>query len=142
MCKHHTHNHISTHICIQIPTFKCKLHGLGLHCHRNVPVDRIECLPLNKGQIACITYRGLPRWLNGKEFVCQCKRYGFYPWVWKIPWRRKWPPTPVFLPGKSHGQRDLEGTVHGVTKESDMTEQLNNNNFIIFKGFAPKKSEK
>ena len=30
-------------------------------------------------------------------------------WVGKIPWRRKWQPTPVFLPGKSHGQRSLEG---------------------------------
>ena len=34
---------------------------------------------------------------------------GFYPWVGKIPWRRKWQPTPVFLPGKSHGQRSLVG---------------------------------
>ena len=85
---------------------------------------------------------GLPWWLSGKESSCQCMRCRFDSWIWKIPWRRKWPPTPVFLPGKSHGQRDLEGTVHGVTKESDMTEQLNNNNFIIFKCFAPKKSEK
>ena len=38
------------------------------------------------------------------------------------PWRRKWQPTPVFLPGKSHGQRSLAGyRVHGVAKESDMT---------------------
>ena len=34
---------------------------------------------------------------------------GFDPWVGKIPWRRKWQPTPVLLPGKSHGQRCLEG---------------------------------
>ena len=40
-------------------------------------------------------------------------RRGFYPWVGKIPWRRKWQPTPVFLPGESHGQRSLEGTVLG-----------------------------
>ena len=34
---------------------------------------------------------------------------------WKIPWRRKWQPTPVFLPGEAHGQRSLAGyTVHGV----------------------------
>ena len=33
----------------------------------------------------------------------------FDPWVGKIPWRRKWQPTPVFLPGKSHGQRGLVG---------------------------------
>ena len=39
---------------------------------------------------------------------CQCKRCRFDPWVGKIPWRRKWQPTPVFLPGESHGQRSLE----------------------------------
>ena len=47
------------------------------------------------------------QWL--KKFICQCKRWGFDPWVWKIPWSRKWHPTPVFLPGKSHGQRSLVG---------------------------------
>ena len=42
---------------------------------------------------------------------------GFDPWVRKIPWRKKWQPTPVLLPGKSHGQRSLVGyTVHGVAK--------------------------
>ena len=50
-----------------------------------------------------------PRWLSGKESACQCRRHGFDPWVGKIPWRRKWQPTPVFLPGKSHGQRSLAG---------------------------------
>ena len=42
----------------------------------------------------------------------QCRRHrrsGFDPWAGKIPWRRKWQPTPVFLPGTSHGQRGLEG---------------------------------
>ena len=43
----------------------------------------------------------------------QCRRHGrsreFSPWVEKIPWRRKWQPTPVFLPGESHGQRSLVG---------------------------------
>ena len=37
----------------------------------------------------------------------QCRRLRFYPQVGKIPWRRKWQPTPEFLPGKSHGQRRL-----------------------------------
>ena len=50
-----------------------------------------------------------PWWLSSKESAFQCKRYGFNPWVGKIPWRRKWQPTPVFLPGKSHGQRSLVG---------------------------------
>ena len=49
---------------------------------------------------------------SGKEPACQCKRYRrcrFDPWVRKMPWRRKWQSTPVFLPGKSHGQRSLAG---------------------------------
>ena len=52
---------------------------------------------------------GLPWWLSGKKICLQCRRPGFYPWVWKIPWRRKWQPTPVFLPGEFHGQRSLAG---------------------------------
>ena len=52
---------------------------------------------------------GLPRWLSGKASTCQCRRCRFDPWVGKIPWRRAWQPTPVFLPGRSHGQRSLEG---------------------------------
>ena len=51
----------------------------------------------------------------------QCRRPGFDPLVGKILWRRAWQPTPVFLPGESHGQRSLVGYSH---KESDMTEQL------------------
>ena len=54
--------------------------------------------------------QGLPRWRSGKESACQCKRsrrHGFDPWVRKIPCRWEWQPTPVFLPGKSHGQRSL-----------------------------------
>ena len=46
--------------------------------------------------------------LSGKESACQCRRHEFSPWVGKIPWRKKWLPTPVFLPGESHGQRSLE----------------------------------
>ena len=46
----------------------------------------------------------------------ECGRPGFDPWVRKIPWRRKWQPTPVLLPGESHGGRSLGATVHGVAK--------------------------
>ena len=58
---------------------------------------------------------GLSWWLNGKESTCyagehlQCRRCKFSPWEGKIPCRRKWQPTLVFLPGKSHGQRSLVG---------------------------------
>ena len=65
----------------------------------------------------------LPRWQSGKESACQCKRckrLGFDPWGRKVPCERKWQPTPVFLLGKSHGQRIWQATVHRVAKESDM----------------------
>ena len=44
-----------------------------------------------------------------KESICQCRRRGFDPWVGEIPWRRKWQPVSVFLPGESHGQRSPVG---------------------------------
>ena len=49
-------------------------------------------------------------------------RHRFGPWVGKIPWRRAWQPTPVFLPGESHGQRSLAGYSPWGHKESDTTE--------------------
>ena len=55
---------------------------------------------------------GFPGGANGKEPACQCRRHErlrFDPWVRKILWRRAQPPTPVFLPGESHGQRSLVG---------------------------------
>ena len=67
---------------------------------------------------------GLPRWYSGKESTCQCQRYkkrGFDPWVRKIPWRRAWQPTPIFLPEEFHGQRSLAGYSPQGGKESDMT---------------------
>ena len=66
-----------------------------------------------------------PGGTSGKESACQCrrhKRYSFDPWVGMIPWSRKWQPTPVFLAGKSHGQRSLVGYSPQGRKESDMTE--------------------
>ena len=57
----------------------------------------------------CRKYR-LPRWLRGKESASQCRRCRFDPWVKKIPWRRKWQPTPAFLPVKPHGQRSPAGS--------------------------------
>jgi len=56
-----------------------------------------------------ILFLWLPRWLRGKESACQCRRFRFDPWVGKIPWRRKWQPTPVFLTEKSREQRCLVG---------------------------------
>ena len=67
----------------------------------------------------------LPRWLSGNASACQCRsrrRREFNPWVGKILWRRAWQPTPVFLPGESHGQRHLVGYSPWGHKELDKTE--------------------
>ena len=67
------------------------------------------------------------RGTSGKEPTCQCRRHKrpeFDPWVKKMPWRRKWQPTPVFLPGKSHRQGNLVGYNPWGCKESDMTEAI------------------
>ena len=54
----------------------------------------------------------------------QCRRPVFNPWVRKIPWRRAWQRTPVFLPGELHGQRSLAGYSLWGHKELDMIDQL------------------
>ena len=71
------------------------------------------------------TFCELPRWLSGKESTCQykrCRRPEFDPWVGKNPWRRKWQPISVFLPGESHGQRNLAMYSPWGCKELNMTE--------------------
>ena len=73
---------------------------------------------------------------SGFSWIClQCGRPGFDPWVGKIPWRRGWQPTPIFLPiifhrDNPHGQRCLAGYKPWGRKESDMTEQLSTAVFI------------
>ena len=52
----------------------------------------------------------------------RCNKLEFDPWVRKIPWRRKWEPTPVLLPGESHGQRNLVGCSPQGHTESDVPE--------------------
>ena len=82
----------------------------------------------------CICW--VPRWLSGKGSARKrrrVKRLGFTPWVRKIPWRRKWQPTPVFLPGKSHGQRSVSKSMRPSPwglNESDMTEWLSTHRCI------------
>ena len=70
---------------------------------------------------------GFPGGASGKEPTCQCrrpKRCRFDPGIRKIPFRRAWQPTPVFLPGESHRQRILVGYSSWGHKESDTTEWL------------------
>ena len=83
---------------------------------------------------------GFPGGAIGKEPTCQCrrpKRPGFNPWVKKIPRRREWQPTPVFLPGGFHGQRNLVGyIVHSVAKSQIQLRQLSRHVRILIHSFA------
>ena len=92
--------------------FFLKHHKVGITVDRNIReiiLDLHACLSFYFDY--CPSGGASSGGTSGKEFTCQCRRCrrcGFYPWVGKISWRRKWQPTPVFLPGKSHGQRSLE----------------------------------
>ena len=79
-------------------------------------------------------FRGFPAGSVVKRICLQCRRPGFDPWVWKIPWRRAWQPALVFLPGAFHGQRSLEGYSPWGLKESDTTERLTLS--LSFTGFG------
>ena len=95
----------------------------GTHCFVPGPWTELECMPkFTQSRTNPLThflgkeFRGdklrmnrFPRWLSGRESACQYRSHGFDPSVRKVPWREKWQPTPVFLPGKSHGQRRLAG---------------------------------
>ena len=95
--------------------------------------DFIKLIPWTNVRIIIAKYRsdidlsGLPMWLSGKEPACQYRRHkrlSFYLWIRRIPWRRAWQPTPVFLPGESHGQRSLGATIHRIAKSQTQLKRL------------------
>ena len=67
---------------------------------------------------------GFPGGSGSKESACNAGDLRFNSWVRKIPWRREWQPTPVFLPGECHGQKSLADYSSWGCKKSDTTEQL------------------
>ena len=80
-------------------------------------------------------FGGSPGGVSGKEPACKSRRHkrcGFDSWVGKILWRRAWQPTPVFLPGEFHGQRNLMGTFHRVAKSQTWLMQLSTHTTLIF----------
>ena len=79
----------------------------------------VSCSEANKDEVNTQLWASLVA-----QVVKQCGRPGFDSWVGKIPWRRKWQPTPVFLPGKFHGWRSLVGYSPWGRKELDTTEWL------------------
>ena len=105
--------------------------GLGMVCTNHIAKvslsKAVACLwNLHASGIGvyCSLTGGIPGGAHGKESACQCRRHEMWVdlWVRRIPWRRKWQPTPVFFPGESHGQRGLAGYSPWGHKESDPTE--------------------
>ena len=75
-------------------------------------LESVLCIPESRECDYKYTGHGLPWWLSGKESACQYRRCRFDPCgfdVGKIPWRKKWQLTPVFLPWRSYGQKSLVG---------------------------------
>ena len=79
---------------------------------------------------------GLSRWHSGKGSTFQFRRCKFNPWDRKIFWRRKWQPTPVLLPGESHGQKSLAGYSPWGRKESDTTACIHEDTEMEFKKYS------
>ena len=99
-----------SHFCIT--NSFCGIYAYNITQHLSLPCT--ETVTVLRSLNTCNkNHDGLPRWFSGKESTCQRMRCMLSPWAGKIPWRRKWQPTPVFLPGKSHGQRSLVARVQG-----------------------------
>ena len=75
-------------------------------------------------------YVSFPGSSGCKESICNAEGLGSIPWPGKIPWRREWQPTPVFLPGELHGQRSLVG-YRLCHKEPGTTERLTHTVFKL-----------
>ena len=92
---------------------KCrtKLHIVSLYTKKFFKADKVRFLV----GVSISNSQKLLEWIDGssgKGFACICRRHKrgrFDPWVGKIPWRRKWQPTPILLIGESHGQKSLVG---------------------------------
>ena len=96
----------SKHLLISTVSQSIKLHSL---CH-TVVSHQLSILHM------VIHIWGFSGGSDSKSICLQCERPRFDPWVGKIPWRRKWQPTPVLLPVKSHRRRAWWTAVHGVAK--------------------------
>ena len=85
--------------------------------HRTRPGHSLNHIPSRIPSGSRSNNHMCPWWLSGKESMCQGRRLRFNPWVGKIPWKRKWQPTPVFLLENPMDRGAWWATVHGVTKE-------------------------
>ena len=119
---HSLNTHCPTGVCVP-----CVAFVLGCEVSQDSAVEENEVqleIPWD-ATFTCVSGSiGFPWWLRGQSICLQCGRPRFDPWAGKIPWKRKWQPTPVFLPGKSHGWGSLVAYSPWGHKESDKTERF------------------
>ena len=82
------------------------------------PFQHSLCRPLGASQVALVVKN-------------PAANAGDVPWVGKIPWRRKWQPVPVFLPGEPMDRGAWQATVHGVTKNQTRLERLSTHTHLV-----------
>ena len=110
-------------VCLHVRAWVCILEPPRILGHDHIISRKLKRKPsLSEVKGYAHSYPGLTQWLSSKESACKCRSHRFDPWVEKIPWRKKWQPTPVFLPGQFHGQRNLADYSRWGCKESEMTE--------------------
>ena len=128
ICKPGNHKVFNSRTCKQLVHLNIKntYHPRGKKMRQRIfpPRRHTDCHWAPRKMLSVANYWELPWWLRRSSVCLQCGRPGFDPWVGKIPWRRKWQSTPVLLPGKSHGQRNLVGYSPWGCKELDMTKRL------------------
>ena len=92
-------------------------------CHKQTPGKRLRCKG-NQNIVLSLRHFGAYQVAQMVKNLPAMQETWFNPWVRKVPWRRRWQPTSVFLPGEFHGQRSLAGYRPWGRKESDKTEWL------------------
>ena len=97
---------------------------MWFHCPALKQSNYHLCLSWDFQLISLPIFLGFPGGSAGKQSACNAGDLGSITWVGTIPWRRKWQPTRVFLPGESHEQRSLASYSSWGHKESDTTEQI------------------
>ena len=116
-----------------LPTFKNIAKKIHQHIQSADSWERKLAHDANlKYFIVGVISMGLPQWLSGKDSACQCRRHGFDPGSGRFPGEGNGNPLQYSCLGNPMDRGARQATVHGVAKELDTTQRLNNNNNDIF----------
>ena len=110
-------------VCLHVRACVCILESPRIPGHDHIISRKLKRKPsLSEVKGYVHSHPGLTQWLSSKESACKCRSHRFDPWVEKISWRKNWQPTPVFLSGQFHWQRNLADYSRWGCQESETTE--------------------